>query len=135
MSSRTQADEPVSLARAGCILGLLTAGAILLYGIDLMLSGGKDNVYNIAVMAIGLLQALTCVYALQGSRPAWSFALSLNVTMTIVFAFGAAKVEDQVRHIESISDALGSWTLVVGFIPALAFGSVTALLALSSDEY
>lgn len=113
------------LARFGCYLGLLIALAMLLHGLH-MLATGSDNAmpFKVAILLGGAIQAVTCLYALRGNRPAWSFAVSLNGTLFVVFLFGAPKVRDGL----DVSMALG-------LLPCAAFGVTTALLALGSNEY
>lgn len=123
-------------ATYGCYLGLLIASITLLYAVSLLLGNNDEMmVYKAAVIIFGVVQGTCCLFALQGSRPAWSFALAVNGTMTVVFLFGAPRMRDALQRAEWVAERLNEVPLILGFIPALAFAATTTFLAMSSEEY
>ena len=138
MSSTTRTMTLPSKAPAtlGCYLGLVVASITLLYAINLIWTDSADMlVYKAAVSIAGTVQALCCLFALQRSRTAWSFGLALNGTMTVVFLFGAPRMRDALERLSWITDRIGDVPLALGFVPAVVFAAITALLAMSSDQY
>jgi hypothetical protein len=114
-------DSPI---RYGCYAGLLISGVVLLYAISLIITGSHHLIPYKATFAIaGIVQALTCWYALQGNRTAWSFAVALDGVVTVAFIFGAPNLRD-------------AWdvSLPLGFVPALILGATTVLLAWPSEQ-
>jgi hypothetical protein len=77
-----------------------------------------------ALLAAGVIEAVTCYYTLLRNRVAWSFALALNGTLSLVFLLGAPKVRD-------------AWdiSLALGFVPAALFIAIACLLGATSDEF
>jgi hypothetical protein len=114
-----------SPARIGCYLGLVAALVLLGSALHLITSDSPSAMpLKLAILAAGVIEALTCYYALLRNRVAWSFALALNGTLSVIFLLGAPKVRD-------------AWdiSLAVGFVPAALFIAVTCLLGATSDEY
>lgn len=112
-------------ARFGCYLGLLSATVLAGYGLYLLF-GGTDlpPAFPVALVAGGVLQGILCLTTLRRSRAAWAFALSLNGTLGVVFLFGAPKLRDAF-----------DMSLIVGLVPALAFGVITMLLATATEDF
>lgn len=123
--SRSQSTPARSLLGAGCYLGLISALVLAAFGLR-MLFGDSDSPapFQVAVLLAGALQGLVCGLALRGQRAAWAFALSLNGTLAVMFLFGATQLRDAFEV-----------AFVVGLIPSVAFGLITALLALGADEH
>ena len=125
-SHKPSASLPASsTARYGCYLGLVSALFMLGYGLIMLGSASADPMpFKIAFLVGGAIQALVSVLALQRNRAAWAFALSLNGTLVAVFLFGATKIRDGFDV-----------SIYVGLVPAVAFSTITILLALGADEY
>lgn len=125
-----------SLATYGCYIGLLIASITLLYAVDLLLSDNDEMmVYKAAVILFGVIEGACCLFSMQGSRTAWSFALALNGTMTVVFLFGAPRMRDALERADWVAERMSDVPLIFGFIPSLVFAATTTLLAMSSDEF
>jgi hypothetical protein len=121
-SSTLPSNSP---ARIGCYLGLIAALGLLGTALHLMTSGSPSAMpLKVALLAAGVIEVVTCYYALLRNRVAWSFALALNGTLSVVFLLGAPKVRD-------------AWdiSLAVGFVPAALFVTTACLLGASSDEF
>ncbi len=79
---------------------------------------------KVALMLLGVSNVILGALALYRNRIAWSFALSLNGTLCVVFLFGAPKIRD--------AAAIG---LGLAVAPAFIFGLTTTLLGLSGADY
>lgn len=128
MGNQPNLQKPLpsrSLARYGCYLGLLVAALFLVHSLYNLATGGPQPMpLKLAILTAGVLQAVTCWLALQGNRVAWSFALSLNGTLFLIFIFGAPRVRD-------------GWevSMALSMVPAVAFAALTLLLSLGSHDY
>jgi uncharacterized YccA/Bax inhibitor family protein len=115
-------SEP--FGRTGALLGLVVGLGIICFAIYSFLPPASPRVYSITMLTCGILECLTCYFAIYRSRAAWSFALSLNFVGAVVFLFGATKVRD----------ATGLH-LAVSLLPSISFGLIGVLLTMASDEY
>lgn len=114
-----------SPARVGCYLGLIAALGLLGSALHLISSGSPSAMpLKLAILAAGVIEAASCYYAILRNRAAWSFAIALNGTLSIVFLLGAPKIRD-------------AWeiSLALGFVPAALFIMITSLLGATSDEF
>lgn len=111
--------------RFGCYLGLLSALVLTGYGLYLFIVGTDMPMpFPVSLLFGGVLQAILCLKTLRRSRAAWAFALSLNGTLGAVFLFGAPQLRDAF-----------DMSLIVGLVPALAFGVITMLLATATEDF
>lgn len=108
----------------GCILAIAAGFGMAGLGVYLIASGASAMPLNVALLLLGSTNAALGYLALRRNRVAWSFALSLNGTLAVVFLFGAPKIRD------AASLALG-----LAVMPAFVYALTTTLLALSGADY
>lgn len=77
----------------------------------------------LALCVGGALQTVLCWQTIRRSRTAWSFAVSLSGTTSLVCIFGSPK----------ISSEMGA-SLTVGLIPALLAVIVTCMLVMAAAD-
>jgi hypothetical protein len=110
--------------RYGCYLAIATGVGMFGLGIYLLVLGASAMPLKVTLLLLGTANAALGILALGLNRIAWSFALSLNATLGVVFLFGAPKIRDT-------ADIMIGWAIA----PAFVFGLVATLLGLSSREY
>lgn len=108
----------------GCFMAIAVGCAMVLLGGYLLFKGASSMPLKIALVLLGATNALLGLLGLQANRVAWSFALSLNGTLGVVFLFGAPKVRDA-----------ADIHLAIAIAPAFLFGITTTLLALSGRDF
>ena len=86
------------------------------------LDAPRDFDHPWGMSRLALLVTLV-VYSLKGSRPAWSFLISMLAVLATVTFFGAPKI----RHIMSF----GLWHALI--IPGLQVVAVIALVMIRSE--
>lgn len=118
---KLNSSEP---AYFGCFLTIVIGVAMALLGAYLLVTGASAMPLKVALLLVGGAHALLGVLALQQNRVAWSFALSVNGTLAVVFLFGAPKVRDAAEI-----------NLGLAIAPAFIFGIATMLLALSGRAF
>jgi hypothetical protein len=80
-------------------------------------------VMSVTLIITGALLVTLVVYSLKGSRPAWSFLISMLAVLATVTFFGAPKI----RHVLDI----GLWTALI--IPGLQVVAVIALVMIRGE--
>lgn len=116
---------PASLARWAAYLAVLMGAALLLHGLQTFFDEvPPPRPYSTALCVIGLLEAGLSWLVLRVNRPAWSFLVSLNGTMFVVFLFAATKIRDQFEI-----------ALALALLPSLLFGAVCMLTAFAHDDF
>lgn len=110
--------------RYGCILAIAVGFGMIGLGVYLLGVGASAMPLKVALLLMGAANAILGFLALRRNRVAWSFALSLNGTLAVVFLFGAPKIRD------AASIGLG-----LAVSPAFVFGLTTVLLGLSGRDY
>lgn len=105
------------------VLGLLVSALMIFSGVYLMVAEGTPITLDIAVLAVGLMEAAACYYTIRRYRVAWAFAISINGTAAVVFLFSSARLRD----------AAGT-NIVLALVPFVVFGLIVLLQALHSEE-
>ncbi len=114
-----------SLARWASYASIALGVLLVFHGGQQMFSDAPPPVpYTVCVVLIGLAEALLPFLVLRGSRPAWSFLVSLNGTMAVVTLFGGPRIRDTFDV-----------PFAVALIPCVVFGVVTTLAAMASDDF
>ena len=104
--------------------GLATLiGAASVAGGFAALASSQPMVMPVTLMVTGALLVTLVVYSLKGSRPAWSFLISMLAVLATVTFFGAPKI----RHVMNI----GLWTALI--IPGLQVVAVIALVMVRGE--
>ena len=114
-----------SLARWACYASVLI-GVLLVFhgGQGIMGDGTIPLPYSVAVVCVGVAEAVLSFWVLGRSRPAWAFLVSLNGTMAVATLFGGPRIRDTFEvH------------FVVALLPCLVFAAVTILASLGSDDF
>jgi hypothetical protein len=119
----TEAAPPSSLRPVASYLGMVAGLATFGYG--LMSSFGDAPLpFAVALVVAGFTGIVACFFASRRNRAAWSFAISLYGTGSVIFLFGASRVRDGLEV---------HWLLAL--VPAVVFLLVTVLLAMSAQDY
>lgn len=87
------------------------------------LTSSQPTVMGVTMLITGALLVTLVVYSLKGSRPAWSFLVSMLAVLATVTFFGAPKI----RHVLGI----GLWTALI--IPGLQVVAVIALVMIRGE--
>ena len=120
-----KASEGESLLAAG---SWLCSGAGLgLFGLGLwgfFAAEPPSAALLVSLIVFGFMGVALGWFSLQRKRLAWSFALSLNGTLAVLFLFSGPRIRE----------LIGS-NLVVAEIPAMVFATITILLVLSAGEF
>ncbi len=86
-------------------------------------SASMQMTMGFTLLVSGVLLNVLVAYSLKGSRPAWSFLISILAVLATVTFFGAPKI----RHVMGI----GLWTAMI--IPGLQVVAVVALVMIRGD--
>jgi len=78
----------------------------------------------IAFLGAGFLDVVLCFFALRLSRPAWSFAVSLNGTGFLITIFRAIQLGGDITKLDAAAIGL-----------CLVFLSATIFLAMAAGDY
>jgi hypothetical protein len=108
-------------AIAAAVLGVVLLG---FGGYALIERNATLRPLSVALILVGAAQIALCVRAIFRSRPAWSFLMSINGTMFVVFLFGSPKLRDEFQT-----------PLLVALIPCVLFAVTTVLLSLSARDF
>jgi hypothetical protein len=115
--------EEGSPARWAAVLAALMGVAMFGYGVSTFFEAARPPApFSTALVVVGALDVGLSWLLVRGSRAAWAFATSLNGTAFIVFLFGSFKIRDS---------GVAMW---LAFVPALVFGAITTLLAVSKTR-
>lgn len=114
---------------AGLAPRLVGHGLATVIGLASMIGGvaglmsSLPPVLGVALLASGGLLITLVVYSLKGSRPAWSFLISMLAVLATVTFFGAPKI----RHVLHVS----LWSALI--IPGLQIVAVIALVMVRGE--
>ncbi len=120
--TNTQLADPKRQAlflKIGACLGIPLGCFVAFIGISTLLSDSSiPTVVSTAMFLGGIVSLLLHIFTMQGSRAAWSFALSFNGACAVMFFFGAPTLDDAIQ--------LG---FAIAVIPAVLFTAATIYLA------
>lgn len=113
-----------TMRQIGHGLAMLLGVASLAGGIA-GLASGLPHVVGLTLLVSGVVLPVLALKSLGGSRPAWSFAVSVLAVLAVVTFFGAPKI----RHVLHID----LWVAMI--IPALHSAAVAALAKVRADYH
>jgi hypothetical protein len=112
-------------ARAAAILGGLCGVGLGVLGAYLLVRGtALPPALPVSLILVGLIELACARATLARARVGWAFGLAIGGTAATIFLFGAPKLRDA-----------AAVPIAVALLPALIFGVVALLHALSADEY
>jgi hypothetical protein len=108
----------------GAWLGIAAGLACFAYGLVGLFDPETALPLAIAFLGAGFLDGVLCFFALRRSRPAWSFAVSLNGTGFLITLFRAIQLGGEFTGVDASAIAL-----------CLVFLLATIFLAMASRDY
>lgn len=109
-------NKPLGALKIASTLALVSGVILFGFALFLFTKSQLPSTLIVGVLVIAIVQIYTAVLCFKGSRGGWSFALSLNATLSLCLLFGAPKIRDAANI-----------SLVISLLPFLAFTAIACL--------